>query len=97
MKPGDDGLKGIAEMAPPTNYNEIQRFLGATGFFQRFIKNYAQIARPLYDLLEGETSKSKAQPVNLPPEALEALDHFCDDHPQPGCHWTLVGGCTCQI
>ena len=52
MKPGDNGLKGIAEMAPPANYTEIQRFLGATGFFWHFIKNYAWIAKPLNDLLE---------------------------------------------
>ena len=74
MKPGDDGLKGIAEMAPPTNYTEIWRFLGATGFFRHFIKNYARIAQPLKDLLEGEASKWKAQPVNLPPEALEVFN-----------------------
>ena len=74
MKPGDEGLKSIAEMAPPHNYTEIRRFLGATGFFQRFIKNYARIARPLNDLLEGEASKWKTQPVDLPPEAKEAFN-----------------------
>ena len=35
MKPGDDGLKGIAEMGPPENYTEIWRFLGATGVSSR--------------------------------------------------------------
>ena len=74
MKPGDDGLRGIAEMAPPANYTEIRRFLGATGFFRHFIKNYARIAKPLNDLLEGEASKWKTQPVDLPPEAKEAFD-----------------------
>ena len=74
MKPGDDGLRGIAEMAPLANYTEIQRFLGATGFFRHFIKNYAWIAKPLNDLLEGEASKWKTQPVDLPPEAKEAFD-----------------------
>ena len=74
MKPGDDGLKGIAEMAPPANYMEIWRFLGATRFFWRFIKNYARIAKPLNDLLEGEASKWKAQLVDLPPEALDAFN-----------------------
>ena len=57
MKPGEEVLRSIAKMAPPRNYMEIRRFLGATGFFQRFIKNYAHIARPLNDLLEGEASK----------------------------------------
>ena len=74
MKPGDDGLKGIAEMAPPVNYTEIWRFLRATRFFRHFIKNYAWIAGPLNNLLEGEASKWKAQPVDLPLEALEAFN-----------------------
>ena len=74
MKLGDDGLKGITEMAPPANYTEIQKFLGATGFFWCFIKNYTLITRPLNDLLEGEASKWKAQSVDLPLEALEAFN-----------------------
>ena len=74
MKPGEEGLKSIAKMAPPQNYTEIWRFLGTTGFFQRFIKNYAHIVRPLNDLLEGEASKWKAQPVDLTPEAVEAFN-----------------------
>ena len=74
MKLGDDGLKGIAKMAPPANYTEIRRFLGVIGFFRHFIKNYTWIARPLNDLLEGEASKWKAQPVNLSPEAMEAFN-----------------------
>ena len=74
MKPRDEGLRGIAEMAPPWNYTEIRRFLGATGFFRRFIKNYTCIARPLNDLLEGKASKWKTQPVDLSPEAVEAFN-----------------------
>ena len=74
MKPGEKGLRSIAEMAPPRNYTKIQRFLGATGFFWHFIKNNARIARPLNDLLEGEASKWKAQPVDLTLEAVEAFD-----------------------
>ena len=57
MQPGNINLKGIAEMAPPANYTEVRRFLGMTGFFQRFIRNYARIAKPLNDILEGEASK----------------------------------------
>ena len=74
MKLGDNGLRGIAEMAPLANYTEIRRFLDATGFFRHFIKNYARIAKPLNNLLEGEASKWKTQPVDLPLEAKEAFD-----------------------
>ena len=70
MKPGTLNLKGIAEMAPPANYTEVRRFLGMTGFFRRFIKNYARIAKPLNDILEGEASKMKSEAVTLPSEAM---------------------------
>ena len=74
MTPGNLNLKGIAEMAPPANYMEVRHFLGMTGFFQRFIKNYARIAKPLNNILEGEASKLKSEAVTLPPDALDAFE-----------------------
>ena len=76
MKPGTLNLKGIAEMAPLANYTEVWCFLGMTGFFRRFIKNYARIAKPLNDILEGEASKMKSKAITLPPEALEAFEQL---------------------
>ena len=63
MQPGTKGLRGIAEIVPPTTYTEVRKFVGATRFLYQFIKNYARIAKPLNDLLEGENSK-----LNLPLE-----------------------------
>ena len=34
MEPGVDGIKAIAEMAPPRTYTGIRQFLGATGYFR---------------------------------------------------------------
>ena len=53
MEPGTEGIKAIAEMAPPRTYTGIRQFLGATGYFRRFIKGYAKIAKPLNDILSG--------------------------------------------
>ena len=33
MELGTDGLKGIAEIAPPATYTQVWKFLGATGYF----------------------------------------------------------------
>ena len=74
MKPRTLNLKGIAEMALPANYTEVWCFLGMTGFFWKFIKNYARIAKPLNDILEGEASKMKSEAITLPPEVLEAFE-----------------------
>ena len=73
MKPGTENVEGIAEMAPPTMYTGIRRFLGATGFYRRFIKGYAKIAQPLNDLISNENSKLKGQEVKLMVEALDAF------------------------
>ena len=76
MKPSTLNLKGIAEMAPPANYTEVWRFLGMTRFFRRLIKNYARIAKPLNDILEGEASKMKSEAITLPLEAMEAFEQL---------------------
>ena len=76
MEPGTDGLKGIAEIAPPATYAQVRKFLGATGYFRRFIKGYARIAKPLNDLLQGENSKLKSHRVGLPPDALAVFQEL---------------------
>ena len=76
MEPGTDGLKGIVEIAPPATYTQVRKFLGTTGYFRRFIKGYARIAKPLNDLLQGESSKLKSHPVGLPPDALVAFQEL---------------------
>ena len=76
MKPGTANLKAIAEMALPKTCTEIQHFTGMTGFFQRFIRGYSKIAKPLNNLLEGEASKLKAEEVELPPDALKAFEEL---------------------
>ena len=73
MEPGTDGLKGIAEIAPPATYTQVRKFLGVMGYFRRFIKGYTRIAKPLNDLLQGENSKLKSHPFGLPPDALAAF------------------------
>ena len=73
IKLGNANLKAIAELAPPKNYTGVQSFVGMTGFFQRFIKHFARIAKPLNDILEGKGREFKLQPVTLSLEALEAF------------------------
>ena len=76
MKPGMANLKVIAKMAPPTTYTGVRCFTKMTGFFWRFIKGYAKIAKPLNDFLEGEASKLKSEELELMPEALEAFEEL---------------------
>ena len=76
MEPGTDGLKSITEIAPPATYTQVRKFLGTAGYFRRFIKGYARIAKPLNYLLQGENSKLKSHPVGLPLYTLAAFQEL---------------------
>ena len=45
-------LKSVAEFPTPKDMKGVQAFLGLVGYFRIFIKDFAKVARPLYDLLK---------------------------------------------
>jgi len=45
--PDPEKVKSIEEMLPPKNQKGVRRFLGAAGFFRKFVPKYAKIAAPL--------------------------------------------------
>ena len=49
MDPGK--LKGIQEWPVPTTVKQTRAFLGFGNFYQRFIRKFSDVARPLNDLL----------------------------------------------
>ena len=59
---GEEGIKPdpkkvivITEMKPPTNKDELQRFLGMMTYLSKFIPDYSEISAPLRILLEKST------------------------------------------
>ena len=52
-------------------YTQVCTFCRLAGHYRRFIKGFANIAHPLYDVLGKEV---KMGPVDLPPEAWEAVN-----------------------
>ncbi|GJU80946.1 reverse transcriptase domain-containing protein [Tanacetum coccineum] len=45
----------ILKHPPPTNIKGVRSFLGHASFYQRFIKDFSKIARPITKLLEKDT------------------------------------------
>ncbi|OXU26282.1 hypothetical protein TSAR_002909 [Trichomalopsis sarcophagae] len=52
IEPNLDKMKAILEYPIPKTQKEIQAFLGLTGFYRKFIKNYAKISKPLTKMLK---------------------------------------------
>ncbi len=47
VKPDPELISAVKEFPQPQKMKDIQAFLGLTGYYRRFIQNYAKIAEPL--------------------------------------------------
>ena len=52
MDPGK--LKGIQDWPAPTTVKQVRGFLGFGNFYQRFIRGFSEVARPLNELLKKD-------------------------------------------
>ena len=55
LKPSPDNVRAVKECGVPENKETVRSFLGMAGYLDNFIKNYAAIAAPLYQLTRKET------------------------------------------
>lgn len=54
LQPGLAKMDAILYFPIPNNCHEVRRFLGLTGYFRRFMPNYANKARLISDLLKKD-------------------------------------------
>ena len=63
---------------------EVRRFLGFTNYYHKFIPEYAQVARPINQLVSGDNASKKKTLVDWTSEcqvAFEHLKHLCSETP----------------
>ena len=68
----------IHQWPAPTNLKEIRQFLGFASYYRRFIKNFANVAAPLYKLTEKQTSWEWTSETN---QAFHSLKHLLTSAP----------------
>ena len=68
--PSQEDVWAMQEFPMPETYTQVCAFCGLAGHYRRFIKGFTNIACSLYDVLGKEV---KMGPVDLPPEAQEAV------------------------
>ena len=78
VKPSHKNVDSILEYPIPKTFTDIRSFTGAVGHYRYFIKGFAKIAVPLYNLTSGGNKDKKSEPVTLTPEALEAFQRLKD-------------------
>ena len=62
-------IKAIKEWKIPTSIKHLQGFLGFTGYYCKFFKNYGRIVAPLTTLLKKDA-------FSWTPEAIKAFEHL---------------------
>ena len=67
-------VEAIQKGSIPTTFTEVHSFLGFTNYYHKFIKKYAQLAKPLYKLISGENVARKHNSVKWDPECQDAFD-----------------------
>jgi hypothetical protein len=68
-------VKAVVEWPVPKSIKEVRAFLGLTGFYRRFIKGYAALAKPLHELIKKEQN---FQVWEWPLEAMDAFHQLKD-------------------
>ena len=68
--PSWENVWAMQEFPMPETYMQVCMFCGLVGHYRRFIKGFANIAHPLYNMLGKEV---KMGLVDLPPKAQEAM------------------------
>lgn len=52
IKPNPNKIKTIHNLKLPTSQRQIKSFLGITGYYRKFIKDYSKVAYPLINCLK---------------------------------------------
>ena len=69
--PSQENVRAMQEFLMPETHTQVHMFCGLVGHYRRFIKGFANIGCPLYDVLGKEV---KMGPVDLLPKAREAVN-----------------------
>ena len=50
----EEKVKGVLDWSTPKYVKDVQKFLGLANYYRQFIKGFASIARPLYDIVKKD-------------------------------------------
>ena len=73
-------LEALKSWPVPKNVKEVRSYLGFTGYYRPFVKNYARIARPLNDRLVGHCTTSKGKGKKPKTKVSRAVFEWTDSH-----------------
>ena len=77
ISPCEDKVEAIKSFPIPQNVRQVRSFVGMAQFYRKFIKDFATIARPLYNLMKAHVKFSWTNDCQLSFETLKGA--LCSD------------------
>ena len=84
IKTNPQKIMAIVNWPQPKNVTQVRSFLRFCNYYGKFIKGYAQIAKPLYQLIAGDNAERKVNEIEWTDHCEEAflkLKKICSDTP----------------
>lgn len=79
IKPNPEKIKTIQEIEIPKTEKQLKGFLGATGYYRKFIKDYSKVAYPMIKYLKKDNKININDPQYI--AAFENLKSLITSHP----------------
>lgn len=79
LKPNPGKIKVIQSLTIPTTQRQIKSFLGLTGYYRKFVKDYAKVAQPITKYLRKNMKINTKDPNYI--DAFEKLKNLITSHP----------------
>ncbi len=73
ISPMPEYIELVQKWPLPKNRHEVRVFLGKSGYYRKFVKDYAAIAKPLTDLL-ADNGQGDKDPIKVTPEILKSFE-----------------------
>lgn len=78
VKTDPDKIRALKTWPRPQNLKELRSFLGFSGYYRRFIKDYSKIVKPLTNLTAGYPSQRKGSKVATSGRYFHAKEPFAE-------------------
>ena len=77
IKPNPNKLRAVTSFPTPRNPTQIKSFLGLTGYYRKFIRNFSKIAQPLTDLTKKNVTFNWKTRIRFPNVKRKTLWSIC--------------------
>ena len=78
-KPNPKKIQDIVSLKLPETQKQIKSFLGLTGYYRKFIKDYARVAKPMTNYLKKDKQINKSDPSYI--NSFEEMKKLMTTHP----------------